>query len=88
MDTLSLDVKIPADLLTILRKSREEMRKEVQQWVALELFRQRTVSAGKAAELADLPLADFMNLAREHQIEWVSYTDAELASELRPRTPK
>ena len=59
MQTVSLKLEMPSDLLAILRKSRQEMEREIQLWTALELFRQRKVSAGKAAELAGVSLAGF-----------------------------
>ncbi len=82
MQAVSLELKVPLDLLTLLRKSRREMEQEAQTWVILELFRRRKISAGKAAELTDLNLADFMDISRERGIEWVSYTDEELEAEL------
>lgn len=82
MQTVSLKLKVPADLLPLLRKSRREMEQDAQLWVVLELFRQRKISAGKAAELAGLSLSDFMDATREHGVEWVSYTEEELDAEL------
>jgi predicted HTH domain antitoxin len=83
MRTLSLELEVPSELLTLLRKSRREMEQEAQLWFALELFRQRRISAGKAAELANLSLSDFMDITRQYGVEWVSYTDEELEAELR-----
>ena len=83
MQTVSLKLEIPSDLLTLLRKSRREMEEDAQLWVMLELFRHRRVSAGKAAELAGLSLSEFMDAAREHHIEWASYTDEEMDREVR-----
>lgn len=83
MQTVSLEVKVPSDLLTLLRMSRQELEREAQVWVALELFRHRRVSAGKAAEVAGVTLSDFMDITRQHGIEWASYTDEELDTELR-----
>ena len=88
MQTVSLELKFPADLLPLLRKSRREMEQDAQRWVvaaavvAAELFRQHAISAGKAAELAGLSLSDFMDITREQRIAWVSYTDEELDAEL------
>jgi predicted HTH domain antitoxin len=62
------------------------MEQEAQLWVALELFRRREVSAGKAAELAGLSLADFMEITRAHRVEWVSCTEEELQGELSEAT--
>ncbi len=81
MQTVSLELKFPSDLLPLLRKSHQEMEKEVQLWVVLELFRQRVIWAGKAAELAELSLAEFMDVTREQKVAWVSYTDEELDTE-------
>ena len=83
MQTVSLEIKVPSDLPTLLRMSRQEMEQEAQRWVALELFRHRRVSAGKAAQVAGLGVSDFMDITRRHGIEWVSYTDEELEVELR-----
>ncbi|MBC8448512.1 MAG: UPF0175 family protein [Chloroflexi bacterium] len=83
MGTVSLEVKVPSDLPTLLRMSRQEMEREVQLWAALELFRHRRVSAGKASEVAGVSVSDFMDITRQHGIEWVSYTDEEPDIELR-----
>lgn len=86
MDTIGIQVNIPSDVLSLLRLSKTEMEQEVQHWIALELFRRRRVSAGKAAEIAGLSLVEFMDLTRQHHIDWVDYTDEELAMELHEAT--
>ena len=83
METVSLQVNLPSDLLSLLRLSQRQMEQEVQQWAALELFRSRKISAGKAAQVAGLSLAEFMELTRQHDIAWVDYTENELETELR-----
>ncbi len=83
MQTVSLKLEFPAELLALLRKSRREMERDAQIWIALELFRQRKVSAGKAAELAGLSLSEFMDISRQHGVAWVSYTDEELETEIQ-----
>ena len=83
MQTVSLKLEFPAELLALLRKSRREMERDAQIWIALELFRQRKVSAGKAAELAGLSLSEFMDISRQYGVAWVSYTDEELEAEIQ-----
>jgi predicted HTH domain antitoxin len=83
MEMLSLQINLPSDLLSLLRLSQQELEREVQHWVALELFRTRKISAGKAAQIADLSLYEFIDLTRQHDIAWIDYTDDELESELR-----
>ncbi len=80
---VQLKLEVPSELLALLRKSRQEMEREAQVWFAMELFRQRKVSAGKAAELAGMSLAEFMEVSRQHGIEWTSYTDEELEAEIQ-----
>jgi predicted HTH domain antitoxin len=86
METLSLQVNLPSDLLSLLRLSPQEMEQEVQHWVALELFRMRKISAGKAAQVAGMTLYDFMDLTRQHNVAWIEYTDNELEAELHQAT--
>jgi hypothetical protein len=65
METVSLEIKIPASLLFTVQKSRKEIEKDVQTMLALQLFRERQISAGEAAELAEMKLADFMAAVRQ-----------------------
>ena len=62
------------------------MERQVQLWVALELFRTRKISAGKAAQVAGMSLYEFMDLTRRHDIVWIDYTDDELEAELKKAT--
>jgi predicted HTH domain antitoxin len=78
MNTISLEINVPSDLPALLRVSQQELAQEVQQWMALELFRSRKISAGKAAEVAGVSLAEFMEMTRQHSMVWVDYTAEEL----------
>lgn len=82
MKTISLEINLPSDLLSLLRLSQQQMVQEVQQWVALELFRSRRISAGKAAEVAGVSLFEFMNIAQQYNVPWADYTDEELEVEI------
>ena len=82
MEMLSVQVNLPSDLLSLLRISQQDLQQEIQHWVALELFRIRKISAGKAAQIAGMSLYEFMNLTRRHDVAWIDYTDDELESEL------
>lgn len=82
IQTVSINLNLPQDLLGILRKSRSEMEKAIYHWIALELFRERKISSGKAAELAHINISEFMDLTRRQKIEWISYTEEELDKEI------
>jgi predicted HTH domain antitoxin len=83
MNTISLEINVPSDLPALLRVSQQELAQEVQRWTALELFRSRKISAGKAAEVAGVSRAEFMEMTRQHRVIWADYTDEELETELR-----
>ena len=83
MPNVKLEIEIPEDLLHMLRRSRTDMEQEAVRLLALELFKSRRISAGKAAQLARMSLADFMELTRERGISWVDYTEEEVERELR-----
>ena len=78
IQTISIN---PVDLLGILRKSQLEMKEAIYQWIAMELFREKKISAGKAAELAQLSVSQFMDLTRHQRIAWISSTEEELDKE-------
>ena len=83
MAGVKLEIEVPEDLLSILRASRQDLEAEAGRWLALALFKSRRISAGKAAQLAHMSLADFMEFTREQGVVWTDYTDEELERELR-----
>jgi predicted HTH domain antitoxin len=88
METVSLEVKIPASLLFTVQKSRKEIEKDVQTMLALQLFRERQISAGEAAELAGMKLADFMVAVRQQNPSYVQPTDDKSAAKRTDRKRK
>jgi predicted HTH domain antitoxin len=65
MNTKSLE--LPSDLLHVVGQlNGGDLAKETAKLLALELFREDTVSMGRAAELCHTPLAAFMEFAAEH----------------------
>ncbi len=57
-----ISVKVPNDISEILDlKGEKEIQSEGKLLIALELYREGRISAGKAAELADLSYDEFLN---------------------------
>ena len=57
-----ISVKVPNDISEILDlKGEKEIQSEGKLLIALELYRGGRISAGKAAELADLSYDEFLN---------------------------
>ena len=49
MDMLTVEIELPRDLLMALNISAAEVEQKAKEWMALELFREGHISAGKAA---------------------------------------
>jgi predicted HTH domain antitoxin len=82
MDTLKVEVEFPSDLLIGLNVPPAEIRQKTREWVALELFREGQVSAGKAAELLGLTKAQFIDLLDERGIPYLDLSPVELAQDV------
>jgi predicted HTH domain antitoxin len=52
----------------------DRLEQEMKRAMAVDLFRRGLLSTGKAAELADMRLADFMDLLLAHDVPIVEYT--------------
>lgn len=68
-----VDVKLPEEIFTAAKLRKENASEEVRKLIALELFRENAISMGKAAQIAGVPLADFMNLSARRGIP-IHYT--------------
>jgi predicted HTH domain antitoxin len=66
MSTVHVDLS--AELLELAEMSGVKPSQTAAKLIALELYREERVSLGKAAELADMALEDFMTLAAERAI--------------------
>jgi predicted HTH domain antitoxin len=52
----------------------DKLEQEMKRVTAIDLFRRGLLSTGKAAEFADMCLADFMDLLLAHDVPVVEYT--------------
>jgi predicted HTH domain antitoxin len=64
----TVNVELPADLVSAVRLDQGNVSQEAAKLIALELFREGTVSRGRAAELCGTPLATFMGFAAGHGV--------------------
>jgi predicted HTH domain antitoxin len=80
MATLTIDV--PERFLTDLKRAPEELEKDVRLAAAIEWFRRGLLSQGRAAELADVPRADFIDELARRKIEVFQVDFEELRAEL------
>lgn len=78
-ERVKVDINIPNDLVPLiedlgLSKSIDE---NIKISIAIALFTSRTVSLARAAEIAEMALADFMFILKSKRIPWSDYTEDE-----------
>jgi predicted HTH domain antitoxin len=65
----TVEIKISEELLKAARVPQERSSEEVAKLLALELYRERAISLGRAAELGGVSIAEFMQFAGEREVE-------------------
>ena len=80
MATLTIDV--PEKVLSDLRRSPAEVEKDVRLAAAIEWFRRGLLSQGRAAELAGVPRADFIDELARRKVEVFRVDLDELKAEI------
>lgn len=81
MSTVSLE--LPTDLVQAAKMDRGDISAAAARLIALELFREETVSLGRAAELSGTPLAVFMDFVAAHRVPPLRYGAEEFGEDLR-----
>ncbi|EEB74770.1 UPF0175 family protein [Thermococcus sp. AM4] len=74
-------VKVPSDLMRILRLDEGELERAVRLYLAIELYREGVVSLGKAAEIAGLSRWEMMELLASKGIP-LNYDDDDLREDV------
>lgn len=82
MSTLTVELQIPSDAITWLNVSKAELPSALQKLIALELFREGHISAGKGAEILGVSKWNFIQLLAKHEISYVDLTEDELLADL------
>jgi predicted HTH domain antitoxin len=80
MRTLTID--LPETLFAALRKAPDEFVKEMRIAAAVKWYEVGELSQGKAAEIAGLTRAEFINALSRFKVSPFQYTAVELAEEL------
>ncbi len=65
----TVEIKISDELLKAAKVPAERRSEEVAKLLALELYRERAISLGRAAELGEVSIAEFMEFAGEREVE-------------------
>jgi len=78
-----LALNYPDDLEQAVRLTPEEFAAQVRLMAALKMFELGKLSSGKAAELADLSRAEFLEACGRYRVSVFNYPDEEVEAELR-----
>jgi predicted HTH domain antitoxin len=80
MSTVS--VELDNAVVDLLRQRDQPIGRTALELIVVELYRQRSISRGKAAELLGMPLADFIDFAAGLGIPYFDLTDEEWDDEV------
>lgn len=80
IEKLKVDCSLPSDVITLIEDLglSKSIDKNIKTSIAIALFTSKSVSLARAAEISELPLADFMFLLKNKNIPWSEYTEDEL----------
>lgn len=82
MDTMTVALQFPRNLLGVLDVSQEHLADRLQTLIAVALFREGKISAGKGAELLGISKLAFVHLLAQHGVAYFTETPEELAAEV------
>ncbi|SDL68641.1 UPF0175 family protein [Halarsenatibacter silvermanii] len=71
------EVEFPEEILVSLKTSEDELIKEMKLALAVKYFKEKKLSVGQAAELAEMPEEDFIRYLGEEEISVFRYDDLE-----------
>jgi predicted HTH domain antitoxin len=74
---------LDGDLVALLRATNEPLERAARELTVLELYRRRTISSGKAAELLGLSRCDFISYASGLGIPFFALSQVDWETERR-----
>jgi len=78
----TVQINVDSDLAAVLQSLNQPTDQAAQQLMVLELYRRRTLSSGRAAELLQMSRWDFIQYASRLGIPFFDMTEDEWAAEV------
>ena len=78
----TVTIELPESVFSALRKEPREFAKEMRVAAAVKWYELGEISQGKAAEIAGLNRAEFINILARYKVSPFQYTPEELAEEM------
>lgn len=82
MTAVRIEIELPGDLIAALNIPKSEFGRRVKEWVVLQLFQEGEISAGKAAEILEMPQVGFLDLLDRRNLPYLDASAQELESDL------
>ena len=79
---VSISIKLPETVFSALRKNPDEFVHEMRIAAAVKWYEVGQISQNKAAEVAGITRAEFINALFRYQVDFMQYTAEELAEEM------
>ncbi|MBO3457992.1 UPF0175 family protein [Aetokthonos hydrillicola Thurmond2011] len=78
----NVSMEFPDSVFSALRKAPDEFAQEMRIAAAVKWYEIGEISQGKAAEIAGLNRAEFINILSRYKVSPFQYTNQELAEEI------
>ena len=82
MNTQSISVDFPADILLALNETENELRQRIRLVLAVQLYKTQKLTVGKAAQIAGLSRLQFETVLSENEIPISNLTAAEVMDDI------
>lgn len=79
----SINIDLPADILLTLNESEKELKQRIKISFAIQLYLQKKVTIGKAAQIAEMPRLKFENMLSEYKIPISSLIEEEVLQDIK-----
>jgi predicted HTH domain antitoxin len=83
MKTEELKIKYPTGFEQAVHMTKEEMEQHIRLMAALKMFELGKITSGKAAELAGMSRAEFLEACGRYRISVFNYPDEEIGEEIK-----
>jgi predicted HTH domain antitoxin len=82
METVEVSIVLPRDVLSALRQDPDSFVQEMRVAAAVKWYELEQVSQGKAAEIAGLSRAEFIDALNRYEVSLFQYSADEIAQDL------